>query len=53
MFLFNNKTPKKINFCGKHVKELIFNGISVWKEGVLALISGKPPLELPFSVGDD
>ena len=53
MFLFNKKAPKKINFNGFHVAEVIYNGITVWVEKILTLISGKTPLTLDASFGED
>ena len=53
MFLFNKKTPKRINFNGFHVAEVIYNGITVWTERILTLISGKAPLTLDASIGED
>ena len=53
MFLFNKKTPKRINFNGFHVAEVIYNGITVWIEKILTLISGKAPLTLDASIGED
>lgn len=53
MLLFKNKTPKKINFNGKTVREVIFNGISVWVAKIATLVTGKAPLELPLATGDD
>ena len=52
MLLFNNKTPKKINFNGKHVAKVIFNSVVVWLEKVLTTITGYP-ITLTNSTGDD
>ena len=52
MLLFNNKTPKKINFNGKNVAKVIYNGIVVWLEKVLKSITGYP-ITLTDSVGED
>lgn len=52
MLLFNNKTPKKINFNGKHVAKVIFNNVVVWLAKVLTTITGYP-ITLSNSTGDD
>jgi hypothetical protein len=53
MFLFNKKAPKKISFNGFKVGKVICNDICVWIAKVLTLITGKPPIKLASSTGDD
>lgn len=51
MFIFNGKTLKDIKYNAMNVAKVIYNGITVWVNKVLEMVSGNPA-KLTNSTGD-